>query len=143
MTDYTDNVVPLRNARVFEDDGNEPEPLDDTMRRLMVQTFAGTDIDCAAIRTQGQYRQAMEYMFNGILNGPNPGENILAWAMNIINVSGQEFSKLDGFRAKLCGKAMIDMSNGVPGSLEKMQRVQRILRSGLQPVGPGHTPSED
>jgi len=142
MSDHDDNVIPLRRTKVFEDDGSEPALLDEVMRRLMVQTFAGTDIDCAAIHTQGQYRQALAYMIQGILNGPNPGDNLLAFALKTIHMSGEEFAKLDGYGPKLCAQALLDMGNGVPGSVEKMQRVRRILRSGLHPVGPDDTPAE-
>ncbi|WP_455921062.1 hypothetical protein [Pseudomonas putida] len=137
MADHQDNVVPLRSTRVFADDGSDPQPLDDTQRQWMQHTFAGTDIDCAAILTQGQYRQALAYMIQGILAGPHPGENLLAFAMKTVHMTGEQFAKLDGYGPQLCAKALMDMGNGVPGALEKVQRARRILRSGLHPVEPG------
>ncbi len=137
MADHDDNVIPLRSTRVFAEDGSDPQLLDDTQREWVQHTFAGTDIDCTAILTQGQYRQALAYMIQGILQGPHAGEHLLAFAMKTAHMTGEQFARLDGYGPQLCAKALVDMGNGVPGALEKVQRARRILRSGLHPVGPG------
>ena len=141
MTDHDDNVIPLRSPRVFIDDSHEPLPLDSTTRQTLHHTFAGSDIDCAAIHTQGQYRQAMACMIQQIIEGPHPGENLVALAMKTLRLSGEELAKLDGYGPKLCARALMDFGNGVPGALEKVEHARRVLRSGLHPAGPEDRPA--
>ncbi|WAH55952.1 hypothetical protein LZ023_23340 [Pseudomonas silvicola] len=135
MTEYHDNIVPLRRGRVFADDGRDPTPLDDDFRQLAQQTFAGTDVDCGALGNRGQYAQALEYVVRQILEGPQPGENLLAFVVKAVHLPGDAVLRLQG-----CAKALRDLGNGVPGASEQLARARRRLCSNLHPAGPDDLP---
>lgn len=135
MTEYPDNVVPLRRGRVFADDGRDPTPLDDAFRQLAQQTFAGTDVDCSALSNRGQYAQALEYVVRHILEGPLPGETLLAFVKKAVHLPGDAVMQLQG-----CAQALRDLGNGVPGAAEQVARARRRLCSPLHPAGPEDLP---